>query len=315
MQALFVYKSGDPDLVIPDAMGAPSPGQMRGTTAERLVELCGRVCYDSLGRGRDSGPYHEHLFASRHWSVHEHVHFTITCDGIRGHDLIGIPDIVFNAPNRYTFNIRHCLDSCKIFPPHHPLRAILNRAGADLMPTGAEGVWARQREGETPGDTPPWRIVPPQHDNETFITLFLAGSRAFSHEMVRHRNNISQRSGRYCDEVGTPWVVHPLAREIHDQGVHDLGALIRQAREAYANVVDSVQRRLVERGESSLQARKQARAAGRYYLGNGLRTELLYTASVPRWRDIFQQRISEAADAEIREIMTQARDVVASVSP
>jgi thymidylate synthase ThyX len=37
---------GDTQVRIPEKMGAPRPGQMDGTTAERLTELSGRVCYD-----------------------------------------------------------------------------------------------------------------------------------------------------------------------------------------------------------------------------------------------------------------------------
>src|ERR1019366_2753607 len=47
-------------------------------------------------------------------------------------------------------------------------------------------------------------------DDQAFCTLWLYGSRGFSHEMVRHRENMSQRSTRYVDEDGSPYIEHPL---------------------------------------------------------------------------------------------------------
>lgn len=109
-----VYDGGE--VSIPEEMGAPRDDQMQGTPAERLVELAGRACYDSLGIGRPSFDkivrrpvtdpvpvgvdpdfgkmqsieyveetlqgYHSHIKQVRHGSVWEHFNFTIffPCD-------------------------------------------------------------------------------------------------------------------------------------------------------------------------------------------------------------------------------------------
>jgi thymidylate synthase ThyX len=58
-------------------MGVPREDQLQGTNLERLAELAGRVCYDSLGKGRGSKEYHEHILEVRHLSVLEHCTFTV----------------------------------------------------------------------------------------------------------------------------------------------------------------------------------------------------------------------------------------------
>jgi thymidylate synthase ThyX len=47
-------------------------------------------------------------------------------------------------------------------------------------------------------------------------------------------------------------------------------------------------------------ARKQARGMARGYLGNALQTEMLFSASVAQWKRMLEQRLTPAADAEIR---------------
>lgn len=46
-------------------------------------------------------------------------------------------------------------------------------------------------------------------DEQAHVSLYLAGSRSWSHEMVRHRYAMSQRSTRYCDEGEASHVLHP----------------------------------------------------------------------------------------------------------
>ena len=55
-------------------------------------------------------------------------------------------------------------------------------------------------------------------------------------------------------------------------------------------------------GLDNLSARKQARGAARGFLGNALQTELVFSASVQQWHWMLDQRASQWADAEIREI-------------
>jgi thymidylate synthase (FAD) len=47
--------------------------QDQGSDAARLIECAGRTCYDSYGKGRSSGEYHQHIRESGHGSVLEHA--------------------------------------------------------------------------------------------------------------------------------------------------------------------------------------------------------------------------------------------------
>ena len=78
-------------LGVPSELGFPKEGQDQGSHAERLIEACGRVCYDSFGRGRSSEQYHQHLQEVGHGSVTEHAMWSFFISGVsRGltHELV-----------------------------------------------------------------------------------------------------------------------------------------------------------------------------------------------------------------------------------
>jgi thymidylate synthase ThyX len=47
-------------------MGTPRADQLQGSPLDQLTELAGRISYDSLGRGRSSQEYHQHIIESGH---------------------------------------------------------------------------------------------------------------------------------------------------------------------------------------------------------------------------------------------------------
>ena len=72
-----------PQLVLPrDMIEAAAENQLKGTDAERLVEVAGRICYDSLGKGRGSEAYHAHILEVGHGSVEEHAQFSFHIRGV-----------------------------------------------------------------------------------------------------------------------------------------------------------------------------------------------------------------------------------------
>ena len=78
MPATLIFDNSDPTrLTVPREMGEPSEDQLQGTPWDNLGELCGRVCYASLGRGRSSAAYHDHIKETGNLSVYEHATFTI----------------------------------------------------------------------------------------------------------------------------------------------------------------------------------------------------------------------------------------------
>lgn len=55
-------------LVIPEECGKPLPHQMQSTQLDNLIELSGRVCYDSVGspNSRNTAEYHKHIQDTGH---------------------------------------------------------------------------------------------------------------------------------------------------------------------------------------------------------------------------------------------------------
>lgn len=365
-------------LLIPPEMGTPSPEQMQGTLFERLSELCCRVCYDSLGKGRTSPAMHEHLLDVGHWSVYEHMHWTVSFPQQVWGDanvflaLLNRPElrvIVTDRELRITLNARHLLDwdrwsklSGNRIASQKSLFDEILAASKDLAPA----IFKRLSSYYPPSIVNQARLVMPEFAGEKFVTLFLSGSRGMSHEQVRHRFNISQRSTRYVDESGSPIIEHPLitayAKESGDniafapdvreylmksisevfgtrnlnlgQSVdvtkhvekllrnieadmshvgHKRAAVQADCADLYDHLVEKLQNWLIARGVDKFTARKQARGAARNDLGNGLLTELMFTASIDMWDAMIGLRASIHADAEIRNMFTADEGVIASL--
>lgn len=301
---------------VPEAMGTPRADQMQGTARERLVEIAGRVCYDSLGKGRSSADFHQHL-RELHRSPHEAAAFTVEFPTMTSRDIL--PHVV-NRPslwakgNRITLNLRHVLEwgrnyrgepaSCNDVVLGDAFGGALVKIGREIAPqviqyTTLDRDWF-----------PDARIVEPDSDEEKWISLYLVGSRGWSHEIVRHGDwtAISQRSTRYVDESESEWVMHPLiAAFMEDNCCHEMNEvpeILRTAfpvgQDTYRRLVASLEPWLVSRGVDKVSARKQARGAARGVLGNALETEVVFSASVAQWRHMLRMRAADAADAEIR---------------
>lgn len=312
---------------IPSEMGSPREDQMMGSPLEQLVELSGRVCYDSLGKGRPSFSsdgvegYHDHILVSKHTSVLRHANLTVQIntsdDALIA--LLNLPGVWVRVPGDgkvlVTFNLNTAIDVAGgalpaleggDFKHAHRLARTIRHAASCAAPNI---VKLTDWDG---ADVFEYRIVEPNHDEERWISMFLSGGRGFSHEMVRHswRCAVSQRSTRYVDESRSPWTCHPLLeayrRDVPDAELifGEISTVYTAATGLYASIVEELQSWLVKRGVDKLTARKQARGAARNYLGNGLETEMIFSASVAQWRRMIQQRANAAADAEIRAVFS-----------
>lgn len=329
---------------VPNRMGTPRADQMQGTEFERLSELAGRVCYDSLGKGRSSTGFHEHIAHVRHFSLYEHCTFTVRVGPKDGAWLAGgefeihkvLPSFL-NRPCmfvsfegerslRVTLNLRHVIEwlewsaSLADYQSVHPwVFPLLSRIVVSIAPTLAEAHRSIIEAADGPLPFLPIgtpkigvKLVHPTSRHEMWASLLLSGSRGMSHEQVRHGDwtAISQRSTRYVDEDGSPWVTHPLVtRYCHDNDqkkknilawVDSVNGGMKQVRDGYRTLVAELEAWLTRRGVDNLSARKQARGAARGYLGNALYTEMIFSASVDQWRRMILARCSNAADAEIR---------------
>jgi hypothetical protein len=272
--AKLVWDGGD-KIRIPDEMGKPRADQLQGSVFEQLSELAGRVCYDSVGSGRTSPEYHKHIKEVGHLSVYEHTHMTVEIFMPLG----VLSGIFLNRPGlwvvptkmdsfRVTFNPRNILDwdawsdgmgvdDLVGKPSDYKIGHILAYHAEQAYPMM---VTPREREK----DHVAWikehsKVVSPIGEEEKWVSMFMVGSRGFSHELVRHgdRTGISQRSTRFVAENESEWIDHPLVQEYDKhlaktKSVGDAANFMGRiyegknlAKKIYGEVVDTLQPWLV----------------------------------------------------------------------
>lgn len=327
ISAKLVYDGTN--LYFPSELGCPRDDQLVGTDSEKLIEIAGRCCYSSFGTGRDSAGFHKHLIEVNHGSVHEHgwVHglirprkntdsysfakILLSCLNRRGVVVTPVKDddSVFVSANFRcirewdNYTILYGFDRDDSWPLRSWLECWASRLAPQLFPK-PETFYDMMASSGLHGTL----VLRPEHGLHSFVSLFLRGSRGFSHELVRHRKQMSQRSTRYCDESESEWIEHPLITEYKNNNNNEyrwsgqtlINEVIELSRSTYGLLVDDLQAWLVSRSVDKLTARKQARGAARGYLGNALSTELVFTDSVAGWQDILRQRGGVGADAEMR---------------
>lgn len=138
-------------------------------------------------------------------------------------------------------------------------------------------------------------------------TLYFTGvSRAFTHELIRHRHlSYSQLSQRFVNEDNANIVLPPAVREHGGDG--HLLMLNDTAQAAYK----SVNKLLTDCGLP----RKQAREAARAVLPNMTETRIVVTGNMRAWHEVIQRRTQPDADAEIRNVMQLAHDQLHTIAP
>lgn len=316
------------DVAIPESMGAPAPNQMAGSQAECLSELACRICYESMGvnsdgkpRGRSSAKLHEHILEVKHLSVYEHPNYTISI-----HNGVWLVPYFANRVGIWldrgaaedlevTFNLRSILEwdrhTCKINRGVHgpdlrsALTAIAHELAPQIVTDHGQRSWVYERALLIQDG-----VLKPE---QAWVSLYMAGSRGWSHEQVRHGDwtAISQRSTRYVDEHQSEYMLHPLIHQYIGSGecsieLNNLMAdTVELDKTVYIKLVDRLQDYLAKKGTDKATARKQARGAARGLLGNALFTDMIFSASCQQWKWMLQNRCSDAADGEIRLIFNQ----------
>lgn len=129
------------------------------------------------------------------------------------------------------------------------------------------------------------------------ISVKFTVDRGITHEIVRHRiASFSQESTRYCNynrgKFGSELSIIDIAP--HLKGFeNDL-----QIRDAWVDAMQSAEKhynKMIELGASPQIARS--------VLPNSLKAEIVVTANMREWREIFRQRTAPAAHPQIREVM------------
>ena len=137
-------------------------------------------------------------------------------------------------------------------------------------------------------------------------TLYFTGvSRAFTHELIRHRHlSYSQLSQRFVDESEANIVIPPALRGDDEYLVNAAAGF---AVTAYKDTAQG----LIESGVP----RKQAREAARAILPNAVETRIVVTGNLRAWNEVIARRTAPDADAEMIEVMGMARDALAPIAP
>lgn len=354
LKAKLVWDGTD-EVRIPEEAGEPREDQMQGTAPERLGEVAGRNCYDSMGKNgsRSSADYHPHITGVGHGSVYGHwhgvfefaaKHLSVEARFAILKALVNRPGIYVNLKNpdvvRFTTNFRSIFDwgkwtneaykksyyDAETALAARTLHVALCCVGRGLAPqiiaafakVGKidEGVIWNRGDGMFDFMSSA-KVVEPEDDFERWISIYVEGSRGLTHEEVRHgyMTGISQRSTRFVDENESPWITHPMLQEyLVDENVpleerEEVRLRIAETemigKKVYGTVVEKLQpwamKRIPETDKFRKQtARKQARGAARGYLGNGLKTLGIFSASAYEWNWKETQRAANAADGEIR---------------
>lgn len=136
-------------------------------------------------------------------------------------------------------------------------------------------------------------------------TVYITGvSRAFTHELIRHRHlSYSQLSQRFVDEGNANIVIPPALRG--DEPTVNAAATF--AIEAYKDTANG----MIENGVP----RKKAREAARAILPNAIETRIVVTGNLRAWNEVIARRTAPDADAEMIEVMGMVRDVLKPIAP
>lgn len=154
-----------------------------------------------------------------------------------------------------------------------------------------------------------------EHVNWTFL---LAGvSRAFTHQLVRHRVGLafSQLSQQYHEETDAVFV-EPAHLQGSPQAIKTWREAISIVQQAYKTVLDSLMRENASSiGLDKKEFKRAMYSAARSILPNATETKIVMTANARALRHIFAVRGTIPGDIEMREVMAGLFRLVESEAP
>ena len=289
---------------------------------EELIELCGRICYDSQDRIEPGSArkFCEKLKKSGHTSAFEHANVilevsALTYSSIRlsaqsYEEMTGLPAYIrfdtFKNHRRHfvSGNVRAWVNMfdglSTVFGEIPP--CVLDAMDASNMcsPLFDTGIWrkstwhhrsmdkTRKAAVISCNELPKWA-----RERHTTATFFITCDRGVSHELVRHRTaSFSQQSTRYCkaNKDGNIGYIMPSVQCISDSN---------NWRRVNASIFDAETRykAMLKDGASPQIARA--------VLPTCLATKLYMTMTIERWRDFLELRLDPAAHPDMRVIAEQ----------
>lgn len=286
---------------------------------EELIELCGRICYDSQDKIEPGSAekFCEKLRKSGHTSVFEHANivlkvskeaYTATKYMAENYEEdTGLPSFLRFDPmgrHRHHFvsgnarawdtvmNYMSKTLFCSV--PSCVVDALGSYFAAFDTVSWKKRLW-RCHEGTrytasviAPSQLPHWAC-----ERHTTATFFIICDRGISHELVRHRTaSFSQQSTRYCKankDDGIKYVMPSTCCADGSNNWRRVNAAIFDAETRYEAMLKD--------GASPQIARA--------VLPTCLATKLYMTMTIERWRDFLKLRLDPAAHPDMRVIAEQ----------
>jgi len=140
-----------------------------------------------------------------------------------------------------------------------------------------------------------------EHASWTFLLTGI--SRAFSHQLVRHRAgfSFSQLSQQYHDETTAKFVM-PEEVKAEPATMMLWFKLIGELRRGYNSILTDLEDGIVSRRASSKEARRSVRSAARSILPNATETKVVFSANGRALRHFLDMRGAIAGDIEMRQV-------------
>ena len=155
-----------------------------------------------------------------------------------------------------------------------------------------------------------------EHVNWTF--LIKGVSRAFTHQLVRHRVgfSFSQLSQQYHDESNANFVM-PSCLEKFPRAKEAWEHTVQVAKEAYGSILDLLQQNEHQIGTDldTKEIRRAIRSAARSVLLNATETRIVVSANARALRYFLKIRGSIPGDVEMRQVAAALLQILRSEAP
>jgi len=147
-------------------------------------------------------------------------------------------------------------------------------------------------------------------EHASYSFAFRNVSRAFTHELVRHRagSAFSQESLRYVRLTDIGFRVPPALEPVRDQVI----SIVEQLEEFQVSAARELG---IEAEGVPFHVKKEVTSALRRLAPIGLSTDIVWTANVRTLRHVIEMRTAEGAEEELRRVFDRVAEIVRAEAP
>ncbi len=147
-------------------------------------------------------------------------------------------------------------------------------------------------------------------EHASYSFAFRNVSRAFTHELVRHRagSAFSQESLRYVRLTDIGFRVPPALEPVRDQVI----SIVEQLEEFQVSAARELG---IEEEGVPFHVKKEVTSALRRLAPIGLSTDIVWTANVRTLRHVIEMRTAEGAEEELRLVFDRVAEIVRAEAP